>query len=66
MQYKASKTIAKATVPAAVIIAGSNVLQAGAGALGVELGEETSYVVVTALFSLFEGLKNWIKNRRKR
>lgn len=66
MQYKPSITVLKTATPAAVIVAGSNLLQIGGRAVGVELGEETSYIVVTAVYSLFKGLQNWIKNRRKR
>lgn len=66
MQYKPSITVLKTATPAAVIVAGSNLLQIGARALGVELGEEASYIAVTTVYSLFKGLQNWIKNRRKR
>jgi hypothetical protein len=66
MQYKPSITVLKTATPAAVIVAGSNILQLGAQALGVELGEEASYIAVTTVYSLFKGLQNWIKNRRKR
>lgn len=66
MQYKPSITLAKAATPAAVLIAGSNLLQIGGRAVGVELGEETSYIIITTVYSLIKGLQNWIKNRRKR
>lgn len=66
MEYKPTITLAKTATPAAVVIAGSNLLQIGARAVGVELGEETSYIISTTVYSLFRGLRNWIKNRRKR
>jgi hypothetical protein len=66
MQYKPSTTLTKAAAPAAVIIAGSNLLQIAATAAGIELGEETSYVIITTIYSLFKGLANFVKNRRKR
>lgn len=66
MQYKPSITVLKTATPAAVMIAGSNLLQIGGRAVGVELGEENSYIIITAVYSLFKGLQNWIKNRRKR
>lgn len=66
MAYSVGTTIAKTATPAAVVIAGSNLIQIGARAVGVELGDETSYVITTAIYSFFRGLRNWIKNRRKR
>lgn len=66
MQYKPSITVLKTATPAAVIVAGSNLLQIGGRAVGVELGEEESYIIITTIYSLFKGLQNFIKNRRKR
>lgn len=66
MQYKPATTIAKAATPAAVIIAGSNLLRAGAKAAGMEIDGETSYIIITGVYSFFRGLINYIKNRRNR
>jgi hypothetical protein len=66
MEYKSSITVLKTATPAAILIAGSNLLQIGGRAVGVDLGEETSYIVITAIYSLFRGLANFIKNRRNR
>lgn len=59
-------SIAKATIPAAVLIAGSNLLQIAADAVGVPIGDEKSYMIVTAVYGAVRGLVNWFKNRRKR
>lgn len=66
MQYKPIITIAKATTPAAVIIAGSNLLQEGAKAAGMNIDGETSYIIIAGVYSFFRGLINYIKNRRNR
>ena len=66
MQYKPTTTIAKTATPAAVIIAGAELIQAGAKAAGMEIGGETSYIIMTGVYSFFRGLINYIKNRRKR
>lgn len=66
MAYKFSTTVTKTAAPAAVIIAGSNLVQTIGRAAGVELGEENSYIIITAVYSLFRGLLNFVKNRRKR
>ncbi len=66
MAYRFSTTVTKTASPAAVIIAGSNLIQTIAQAAGIEISGETSYVVITSIYSLFKGLQNYLKNRRKR
>lgn len=65
MAYKFSTTVTKTAAPAAIIIAGSNLVQTIAQAAGIELSGENSYIIVTSVYSLFRGLLNFIKNRRK-
>lgn len=66
MAYSAKTTAVKAAVPATVIIAGAELLKAGANAAGLEISGEASLVIMTGVFSFFWGFRNWIKNRRKR
>lgn len=63
--YQPMTTVKKVATPAAIIMLGSNLLQFIANQIGVEIGEENSYIALTSLYSLFRGLRNWIKNRKK-
>jgi len=63
--YEPLITAKKVISPAAIILIGSNVLQLIADQLGIEIGEEKSYIVLTSLYSFYRGLRNWIKNRKK-
>lgn len=62
--YSIGKTIVKsAEVPAAVII-GARILPSVLSHIGVDIDEETSYIVCASLFGVVSGVRNWFKNRK--
>lgn len=63
--YRKRVTLAKAVVPAASLIGGSNLVQLIAQRFNITITDETSYMIITALYSGIRAFTNWIKNRRK-
>lgn len=63
--YSALKSVKKAAAPLGVVIAGI-VLSGAAKKAGVNLSAEVSLAACMAAYGFWRGLRNWIKNRRRR
>lgn len=59
------KTFLAAAVPSTVLIGGSNLIQLIFKALKLEVPEESSYVAVTAIYSIVKAIQAWIASRRR-
>lgn len=66
MDYQKRKTAAKVAVPATVLFFGPQVVQWIGSHIGFDIDDNTSYNVVTGIFSAVAGIRNWWKNRKKK
>lgn len=58
--YSPVKTVLKAATPAIVPIVGEII-----EAISEDVPEKKAYLIGVLVLSLIEGLKNWIKNRKR-